>query len=308
MMPGSLKMKNIKLVVRNDSISENIEELKEESQIWPMVGLSVGSFIQLISMDQQTCILEVYHSINKKGTFYFIEGSLYNAICGELEGEEAAMEMISWEKVRININNNLNTNDVARKIHKGLMSLLMESSRRKDESEWDRNIKGSGKIAERDKNDPDTMAILDDKEKISAQDSFKMKLDESVEICKRDMGNALISVSVISMTNGKSLGGYNSSPETVILFNEITNFIKKILEKSTSEALGRYYIVDLLKDNQMLFSLLCGKYEYQLGIVFDSTEIQLGLFLNVIIPKITKVFEDAVLILGHGNSSDQRVY
>jgi hypothetical protein len=290
MMPGSLKMKNIKLVVRNDSISENIEELKEESQIWPMVGLSVGSFIQLISMDQQTCILEVYHSINKKGTFYFIEGSLYNAICGELEGEEAAMEMISWEKVRININNNLNTNDVARKIHKGLMSLLMESSRRKDESEWDRNLKGSGKIAERDKNDPDTMAILDDKEKISAQDSFK------------------ISVSVISMTNGKSLGGYNSSPETVILFNEITNFIKKILEKSTSEALGRYYIVDLLKDNQMLFSLLCGKYEYQLGIVFDSTEIQLGLFLNVIIPKITKVFEDAVLILGHGNSSDQRVY
>ena len=73
-------MKNIKLVVRNDSISENTEELKEESQVWPMVGLSVGSFIQLISMDQQTCILEVYHSINKKGAFYFIEGSLYNAI------------------------------------------------------------------------------------------------------------------------------------------------------------------------------------------------------------------------------------
>jgi hypothetical protein len=301
-------MKNIKLVVRNDSISENTEELKEESQVWPMVGLSVGSFIQLISMDQQTCILEVYHSINKKGAFYFIEGSLYNAICGDLEGEEAAMEMISWEKVRININNNLNTNDVARKIEKGLMSLLMESSRRKDESEWDHNIKGTEEIVENDKDDPNAMAIPDDKEKGIAQERFKKKLDECVEICKRDMGNALISVSVISMTNGKALGGYNSSPEAVILFNEITIFMKKILEKSSSEALGRYYIVDLLKDNQMLFSLLYGKYEYQWGIVFDSTEVQLGLFLNVIIPKITKVFEDAVSMLSHGSSSGQGVH
>jgi hypothetical protein len=298
-------MKNIKLVVRNDSISENTDELKEESQVWPMVGLSVGSFIQLISMDQQTCILEVYHSINKKGAFYFIEGSLYNAICGDLEGEEAAMEMISWDKVRININNNLNTNDVARKIKKGLMSLLMESSRRKDESDWDRNLKGSEAVAEKDKNDTNAMAILDDKEKISTQDRFERKLDECVEICKSDMGNALISVSVISMANGKALGGYNSRPEAVLLFNEITNFMKQILEKNSSEALGRYYIVDLLKDNQMLFSLLCGKYEYQWGIVFDSTEVQLGLFLNVIIPKITKVFEDAVAMLSHGSSAGQ---
>jgi hypothetical protein len=84
--------------------------------------------------------------------------------------------------------------------------------------------------------------------------------------------------------------------------------MKKILEKSSSEALGRYYIVDLLKDNQMLFSLLYGKYEYQWGIVFDSTEVQLGLFLNVIIPKITKVFEDAVSMLSHGSSPGQGVH
>ncbi|HYA15531.1 MAG TPA: DUF4388 domain-containing protein [Syntrophales bacterium] len=295
-------MKNIKLVVKNDSISEDSEELKEGSQVWPMVGLSVGSFIQLISMDQQTCILEVYHSVDKKGAFYFVEGSLYNAICGDLEGEEAAMEMISWEKVRININSNLNTNDVARKIQKGLMSLLMESSRRKDESDWDHDLKGSDEIAGKDENDPSAMAVLDNEEKNSAEDRFKLKLDECMEICRRDIGKALISVSVISMTNGKALGEYNSDPETVILFNEITNFMKGILEKSSPEALGKYYIVDLLKDNKMLFSLLCGKYEYQWGIVFDSTEVQLGLLLNVIIPKITKLFEDAISIRGHGSS------
>ncbi|HVO67592.1 MAG TPA: DUF4388 domain-containing protein [Syntrophales bacterium] len=296
-------MKNIKLVVKNDSISGDSGELKEESQVWPMAGLSVGSFIQLISMDQQTCILEVYHSINKKGAFYFIEGSLYNAICGDLEGEEAAMEMISWEKVRININSNLNINDVAKKIQKGLMSLLMESSRRKDESDWDHNLKGSAEITEKEKNDPNTVALPYDKKKDSDDEIFKLKIDECMEICKGDIGKALISVSVMSMTDGKALGEYNSDPETVFLFNEITNYMKGILEKNSSEALGRYYIVDLLKDNKMLLSLLCGKYEYQWGIVFDSTEVQLGLLLNVIIPKITKVFENAISIPGHGSSS-----
>ena len=165
---GESEMKNIKLVVRNDSISENTEELMEESQVWPMAGLSVGSFIQLISMDQQTCILEVYNSINKKGAFYFIEGSLYNAICGDLEGEEAAMEMISWEKVRININNDLNTNDVVRKIKKGLMSLLMESSRRKDESEWDHLTKMSEEIDKNDENESNTIIVQDDEKKKTA--------------------------------------------------------------------------------------------------------------------------------------------
>jgi len=58
----------------------------------------------------------------------------------------------------------------------------------------------------------------------------------------------------------------------------------------------------------MLFTLLYGKYEYQWGIVFDNTEIQLGLFLNVIIPKIIKLFEDAIPLLGHGSSLGQGVH
>jgi hypothetical protein len=139
-------MKNMKLVVRNDTIpDQDILKLryasKDETQDWPMIGLSVGSFIQLISMDQQTCLVEVHHSENKRGIFYFIEGDLYNAKCGDLEGEEAAIEMISWEEAKININNNANMNGVVRKIEKALLSLLMESSRRRDEAEWENRLK-----------------------------------------------------------------------------------------------------------------------------------------------------------------------
>jgi hypothetical protein len=137
------------------------ESLKGESHISPIVGLSVGSFIQLISMDQQTCVVEVSHNANGTGTFYFVEGILYNAVCGNLEGEEAAMEMIAWERARININNTINANEIAKKIEKGLLSLLMESSRRKDESAWDDRLKTSGQSGEHDEEDFSVTTQLD---------------------------------------------------------------------------------------------------------------------------------------------------
>lgn len=138
-------MNNIKLVVTNDGISEGENNnLNTESPASPMVGLSVGSFIQLISMDQQTCLVEVYLNANKRGTFYFVEGVLYNAVCGNLEGEEAAMEMITWDKVRININNSVTASEIVKKIEKGLLALLMESSRRRDETAWDDRLKTLG--------------------------------------------------------------------------------------------------------------------------------------------------------------------
>ena len=153
-------MENIKLVVTNNGMSEGeSENLKAESHVSPIVGLSVGSFIQLISMDQQTCLVEVHHNANGRGTFYFVEGTLYNAVCGNLEGEEAAMEMITWEKVRININNTIDANEIVKKIEKGLMSLLMESSRRKDESAWDDRLETSALSVENDEKKEDDITV-----------------------------------------------------------------------------------------------------------------------------------------------------
>jgi hypothetical protein len=273
----------------------------DESQAWPMIGLSVGNFIQLISMDQQTCLVEVYLSENTRGAFYFIEGYLYDAKCGDLEGEEAAMEMITWEKARININNNANMNDVARKIHKGLLSLLMESSRRKDEAEWENSLKTS-KVVVQDNEEVFKAVNVESDEKTTINDKFATKLDECIEACKRDMGDALMSANVISISDGRALGGYNSTAETVSLFNQITDSLRRVLEINSSEALGKYYILDLEND-KTIFSFLNGKYQYQWGIVFDRSEVKQGLFLNVIIPKIIRILEDAMTISENGSSS-----
>jgi hypothetical protein len=39
----------------------------------------------------------------RKGFFYFVEGALYNALCGHLRGEDAALRMMSWDPVDIRI-------------------------------------------------------------------------------------------------------------------------------------------------------------------------------------------------------------
>ncbi|HYA13834.1 MAG TPA: DUF4388 domain-containing protein [Syntrophales bacterium] len=168
-------MTNIKLVVKNDPITEqdrpglkNVlkDEAKNEQQSWLPISLSVGNFIQLVSMDQQTCIVEIYHSENRHGTFYFVEGDLYNAVCGDREGEEAAIEMIPWEKVRININNNVTADEIEKKIERGLLKLLMEGSRHKDKSARDDGHITSGQRVEHAVEDSSRTTTLDNEKQI----------------------------------------------------------------------------------------------------------------------------------------------
>lgn len=267
----------------------------------PMIGLSVGSFIQLISMDQQTCLVEVHHKENKRGVFYFIEGDLYDAQCGDLEGEEAVMEMISWEEARININTNANMIGVARKIEKGLLSLLMESSRRRDEAEWEKRLNASEELVQDNEEVFDAVNAQGD-ETTTPSNNFEMKFRECIEICKRNMGDALLSAVILSISDGRALDGFRANSETVDLFNSMTATIRSLLENASSEALGRYYILDLEHD-KALFSFSCDKHKFQWGIVFDSGKVKPGLFLNVIVPKVIRVFEGSMTISNRGCGS-----
>ena len=108
------------------------EGLKRSSQGGTVTGISVSSFLQLIEMEEKTCLLEV-HGKDKKGLFYFDQGTLYDAVCGSLLGEEAAIEMVMWNHVRLSFKN-LPDKKIMRRINSELMPILMEASRRKDEA------------------------------------------------------------------------------------------------------------------------------------------------------------------------------
>jgi CheY-like chemotaxis protein len=110
-----------------------IEMLSEVSHGESLVGLSVSSFLQVLSMDQQTCILHVENKKTKqRGFLYVISGELSDAECGHIPPEEAAMEIIAWDEVNIKFKTKSKINR-PKKINMRLMSLLMEASRLKDE-------------------------------------------------------------------------------------------------------------------------------------------------------------------------------
>ncbi len=115
-----------------NELFESIEEgLQRSSQSGTLTGISVGSFLQLIEMEEKTCLFEV-RAPKKRGLFFFRQGRLHDAVCGTLVGEEAAIEMVMWNRVRLSFKN-LPTNKITKRINSELMTILMEAARRKDE-------------------------------------------------------------------------------------------------------------------------------------------------------------------------------
>jgi twitching motility two-component system response regulator PilG len=99
-----------------------------------VMGISICGFLQLIEMEQKTCLLEVQQEDrNENGFFYFNRGNLYDATCGDMKGQEAALEIIGWDNARIAFKN-LPKEKLTRRINAELMGLIMEGLRRKDQA------------------------------------------------------------------------------------------------------------------------------------------------------------------------------
>jgi CheY-like chemotaxis protein len=96
-------------------------------------GISIVSFLQMVEMEQKTCLCEIDDADNLKGFFYFQGGVLYHAVCGNLKGEEAAIKMMQVENPTISFRKPPER-QIPRVIRTDLMALILEAVRQKDES------------------------------------------------------------------------------------------------------------------------------------------------------------------------------
>jgi hypothetical protein len=119
------------------------------------------------------------------------------------------------------------------------------------------------------------------------------KLNHAIEYLKDQMGKGLINTDIWTTADGQSVASYQSQPKAVALFNRLTQYMVDALHQSEESfvELGRYYLIDLI-GNHMVICVYMG--EYQWGLMFDKKEVQLGLVLNFVIPKIIDIFEEAV--------------
>lgn len=97
-----------------------------------ITGVSLGSFLQLLSMEESTCLIRVTSETEEWGGVYIKDGEVHEAIINGLNGEEALYKMLSWTKVGISYRQ-LPNKIVKRRIFKDVVNLVLEGMRRRDE-------------------------------------------------------------------------------------------------------------------------------------------------------------------------------
>lgn len=110
--------------------------LKADSTEGSISGISIGNFLQMIELEQKTCLCEVASPGNPKGFFYFNGGELHHAVYGDLKGEEAAIMMIQIDDPTISFRQTPQRK-IPRRINRDLTGLLLEAMKQKDENNAD---------------------------------------------------------------------------------------------------------------------------------------------------------------------------
>jgi hypothetical protein len=109
-----------------------------------------------------------------------------------------------------------------------------------------------------------------------------------IEVARDGLGDALLSADLCSTADGTSYAGVDSQPAACALINQLTERMTWSFDKGGLPPLGRYYLAELA-DAKMLLVAPCGA--VHLHIIVDSTRVQLGLLLNVILPEVLLALE-----------------
>jgi len=91
-----------------------------------LTGISVIGFLRLIEMECITCLCQIESRDGEKGYLFFNGGTLYNALYGQLKGEEAALVLLKMDGVTIRYKKPPEKK-VKRRIYKSLAGLLNEA-------------------------------------------------------------------------------------------------------------------------------------------------------------------------------------
>jgi len=226
----------------NELVHTVQEGLSYSAQQGSISGISVDSFLQLIEMEEKTCLLEVRNQKREKGLFYFYQGRLHDAVCGDLKGRNAAVEMVMWDNVRLNFNN-LSGKKIKQRITTGLMSILMEASRIKDEAREECGIDFAS-VADRQKSSPEPVFRREQSlvEK-GAGPSIEVEIDRKsvkLEDLLREAADKTADIRIIVMADmgGRCIAGHSSAGMEKSLFSTKMAGIMDMLVEPAQEISG----------------------------------------------------------------------
>ena len=133
-----------------------VAALRQESEGGTLHGISSGTFLQLIEMEQKTCTIRVMdRKSERKGVLFFRKGELMDARVNGLRGVDAAYEIFSWDEVNLSIQNSCQKEE--KKIDGDLQGILLEAMRLKDEANVEMEQVEAVEVAEPEAN-PQSLA------------------------------------------------------------------------------------------------------------------------------------------------------
>lgn len=113
----------------------------------------------------------------------------------------------------------------------------------------------------------------------------KQLLDKAWATLQSDTAGALRYMSLISLSSGQSILGYNNTPrEDAFLVQAVKNLQKTV-------QIGEYALADDTQGTTNFFIMLG---QYVLLLKVDKDKIMMGMFLNVVLPDSKKNFEEAL--------------
>ncbi len=111
---------------------EITKTLNKKAEGGSLHNVTLETFLQLIEMEQQTSTLRVVDKQEERGgVLFFRNGELMNARVGDMQGKDAAYEILSWSNVSLSIEQDCVFQE---KIIQGdLQAILLDAMRVKDE-------------------------------------------------------------------------------------------------------------------------------------------------------------------------------
>ncbi len=115
--------------IKADQLAETIRKALEiKDQDDSIRVISVANYLQLIEIEEKTCMIEVKSENHPKGLLYFEKGVLYDAAIGKLRGVKAALKLILFESSIITFKK-LPPKKIKQRIHTSLSDLLFQAMR-----------------------------------------------------------------------------------------------------------------------------------------------------------------------------------
>jgi YesN/AraC family two-component response regulator len=286
-------------------------------------GVTLPTFLQLLELEKSSCTLAVANE-NSRGFFFIRDGQLVEATAGELKGREAALAILDWNIIQIEVEEGCQQK--AGSTMPSLTEVLLEAYRLKDEKaladatdelsieidesdNWEKPLEdgtASKNVFELEMPLPDSLpdpsvrqanadniAIKTPNNSIYKEVIMNIpKLNKAIESLKESLGNALLSTDIFSSDDAQTIAGWNSNPMACAIFSQFTAMLNRSLSDAKFPEIGRYYLLDLV-DRKMLVVIPMG--DFQWGMLIDGTKAQLGLLLNLAIPKAISAFEEAIV-------------